>query len=68
MSINTEQEIKKIIRLFCVSNPGLHSKTEEKYFAEIAGSLKDVEDWIILEAVKLCEEKQFYLTKKYCIL
>ena len=63
MSNNTELQVKRLIRLFCQSNPGLHSKTEQQYFDEIAVSLKDVEDWMILQAIKVCEDKQFYHTK-----
>lgn len=63
MSTNTEKEIKEIIRLFCVTNPGLHSKTEAKYFDEFAITFNGIEDWIILEAIHVCKEKQLYQTK-----
>lgn len=63
MSNNTELQVKRIIHLFCKTNPELHSKTEEQYFADIAISLKDVEDWMILQAIKVCEDKHFYQTK-----
>lgn len=63
MSTNTEKEIKEIIRLFCVTNPGLHSKTEAKYFDEFVITFNGIEDWIILEAIHVCKEKQLYQTK-----
>ncbi len=63
MSENTEKEIKEIIRLFCVTNPNLHSKTEQQYFAEFVIVFADISDTIILEACKVCRENEFWQTK-----